>query len=199
LDEKTQQQLAGIATSLHDLWQNLVEVGKMAFDGWGHIFGFFMESGGSNIVLARIQHMIDAMNSLLNAILSLKNGDMGAALTHLKGAVQSSFNASPFGMVNDIANSGRADAISQYASAGYTVPDYLLKKNPDLTGDMLKDRITRISNAGATGNITFGNVEVKIDVSGGLDTSNSEQIGKQIAQQFMREMEKTQIQFSETN
>lgn len=82
---------------------------------------------------------------------------------------------------------------------GYTVPDYLLNKHQDLTGDMLKDRVTRISNAGATGNITFGNVEVKIDVSGGLDTTNSEQIGKQIAEQFMREMEKTQIQFSETN
>lgn len=131
LDKQTQEQLTGIATSVGELFTNLSKVGGMVFKGWGHIFEFFSESGGSNFILRRIQDMIDALNNLLEAIDKAGKADykgaVGSLETMAKPRMEKSYDANTIGIF---------EFIGDYIS---TNPSRLLDPAGIFSGDSGKD------------------------------------------------------------
>jgi tape measure domain-containing protein len=198
LDPATQESFSKLAESMKALVNNLIEVGKMSFDGWKQLFGWFSDSGGADIVINRMTNMTDAIGKLLETILKMKDGDWKGALDSINDAAFSSFKAS-FGVINDISNMDRNRAMREYAQSGHEILPKIARENQGLTGEQLRERVEAIAKAGQNKNVqfNFGDINLELNAGSSLDPMDLSVYQNQVSEWFKGEITKAGMQFTE--
>lgn len=177
LDEQTQKDILAFVDTLKEFGNNLVSIGKIAAEGWGNIFSWFSEAGGSNFVLNRIKEILNAINGLLGAIIKLKEGDISGAMDSAWGGIKSSIRVSPLGTV-----------------AGMDLDRVPFSSVEPTT--LLQDKVNGIkSSSPKPSNFILENVNFTIE-------GNIDQLGEKEAKDFshllLKELKKAQTQYPET-
>lgn len=198
LDPTTQEALTKLSESMKGLLDNLVAVGKISFQGWKELFGWFSEAGGVELVINRITNMTDAISKLLEMIIKMRAGDWEGAMNSANDAAFSSFKASPLGMVMEAGTAERRAALDEYSKGGHVVLPKVLAENKDLTGEQLRERLSALAATNETKNVQFNFGDIKLDIStNSLDPTDLASQHNQVAEWFKGEITKAGMEYSE--